>query len=261
MGTAKKPTILIVDDTPRNIQLLSDVLCEKGYNVIVSNSGAHALRIVNIEMPDLILLDIQIITYLEKNNIEKAKEKARIILNSSNRGHTLLLNLLEWSRSQQGLLSFLPVKIDIHQIVEDCFNLSRLNAENKSIELINNIPANTIVEVDKEQITTVFRNLISNGIKFSKSGSKVEISSSSTERDLEISVIDSGIGMSPGILESIFKVGETKKMSGTSGEKGTGLGLLLCKEFIENHQGNIWVESEPEKGSKFIFSIPLIQSK
>jgi signal transduction histidine kinase len=169
----------------------------------------------------------------------------------------LLKNLLEWSRIQRGMIEINKVQLDLKSIVAEIQNIQAASAIKKQIELIDTIPFGTIIFADKHMISTIIRNLVSNALKFTKQGGKIEIGiiESSVEQT-EIYIKDTGIGMNEYILNNLFKIDKKVSRSGTNNEPSTGLGLLLCKEFIEKHGGKIWAESEEGKGSTFYFSLP-----
>ena len=130
-------------------------------------------------------------------------------------------------------------------------------ASKKGIDLHINIPDHTVVFADIHMLETIIRNLISNALKFSFKGSVIEISAEKTENDLiQVSIKDNGIGMNPELLDKLFTLTENINRKGTEGEPSTGLGLILCKEFVEKHGGKIWAESIENKGSSFIFTLP-----
>ena len=168
----------------------------------------------------------------------------------------LLENLLEWSRSQTGRLEFKPENIAVKNLINDAIDIASSQANKKSIEISYAAENESTVFVDKNMINTVLRNLLINAIKFTNRNGKIIIKIQSQQNHTLFSVCDSGVGMSQEAISKIFKITETVKTLGTENEKGTGLGLLLCKEFVENHNGKIWVESELGKGSNFCFSIP-----
>ena len=137
--------------------------------------------------------------------------------------------------------------------------LSQL-AKNKSIRLINQIPENISVDVDKDMMNTVLRNLITNAIKFTHKNGTVIISVDETKKQdfIEVSVTDTGVGIPKDKIDDLFRIDKNTSTPDTDNEKGTGLGLVLCKDFVEKHGGKIWVESEVDKGSKFIFTLLVI---
>jgi two-component system, sensor histidine kinase and response regulator len=132
----------------------------------------------------------------------------------------------------------------------------RENASKKQISISVNVEEDLTVHVDDKMIQSVFRNLITNAIKFTPRGGKVSISARKKTNETEIIVSDTGVGIKPEVMEKLFRIDHTVNTSGTEGEPSTGLGLILCREFIERHQGKIWVESSPGKGSAFHFTIP-----
>lgn len=171
--------------------------------------------------------------------------------------YQLLENLLEWSRSQQNRIPFNPRNIDLYDIAYESLMLSEHLAKKKSITIENNVQKKEIICVDVEMINTIFRNLITNAIKFTPENGTITISSKRSLQTIEIKVSDTGTGMDMKTKNTLFKIGKTKSVEGTSGERGTGLGLLICKEFIEKHGGQIRVESEVGKGTDFKFTLPL----
>jgi len=176
---------------------------------------------------------------------------------SSNNLYKLLENLLEWSRLQKGMVSFNPKDIVLSEAVSHNINLLCKRCEQKGIEIISELPQNQNVFADEEMLNSLLRNLLSNAVKFTKQGGKVTVKSRTTEDEMiEISVTDSGIGMPENLHKNLFKIGEKVGRKGTDGEETTGLGLLLCKDFVEMHSGRIWVESEEGKGSTFSFTLP-----
>jgi PAS domain S-box-containing protein len=181
---------------------------------------------------------------------------ASIIQNSSQQALDLLINLLEWSRSQTGRMLFNPESIDIVDLINQSTELLNASALQKSITIYSEMPVNLPGFADKAMISTILRNLISNAIKFTNTGGKIVISTEQRPNELVISVLDSGVGMNNESIGKLFRIEENYSTLGTQKEKGTGLGLLLCKEFVDKHGGRIGVESESGKGSKFFFSIP-----
>ena len=169
----------------------------------------------------------------------------------------LLENLLEWANSQRGKISFTPVLIDLHELLDEEFTVLSEIAYGKNIELKNSIDNNLTIIADKNMIRTILRNLISNALKFTYKNGKVEVKAFVNKKEVEISVQDNGIGMSKEIMAKLFILDGNLATRGTENEKGTGLGLFLCKEFVEKHNGKIWVESEPGQGSTFKFVLPL----
>ncbi|XDD53487.1 histidine kinase N-terminal 7TM domain-containing protein [Leptospira sp. WS4.C2] len=169
---------------------------------------------------------------------------------------SLLENLLEWSKLQRGQEEFRPHYYRLDNIVRECLELFVLSASNKGISLEVEIPSHAMVFCDDRMIITVVRNLVSNALKFSHNDGKILIKASDVGEDWQVSVIDSGVGMSKAILDKLFKVGEVIKSTGTMGETGNGIGLLLCHEFVSVNGGNLFADSDGVSGSRFVFTIP-----
>ncbi len=187
-------------------------------------------------------------------------EKYLGIINSS-ANHTLILldNLLNWAKSQTGKIYFNPEKLFFSNVILEIIELKKSIANSKKISL-NYFSSDEIeVYADENMLKTILRNLISNAIKFTNSGGKIDIYAITiTEpKQVEITISDNGIGMSEDIKDKVFSIGAQISQTGTANEKGSGLGLILCKEFIEKHGGKIWVESKLGKGSDFKFTLPL----
>jgi len=189
-------------------------------------------------------------------SVEKKENFIKTILQSSQKGYSLLKNLLEWSRAQTGRITSKPTKLTLKTLVADNLELSSSNAKAKNITLVSSISDTTTVFADKNMLDTVIRNLVSNAIKFTPVNGKVEILSEEKDSKVEISISDTGIGISPQDIEKLFRVDVSHTTIGTGEEKGTGLGLILCKEFVEKNGGRIWVESELGKGSQFYIRLP-----
>lgn len=181
---------------------------------------------------------------------------ATIIQNSSQNAMNLLLNLLEWSRSQVGKMEFYPQHLEMVSLIDDAIRLLEDSAAQKLITIGTELPPVLCIYADKAMIAAILRNLISNAIKFTCEGGEVVISAKQKTDELLITVSDNGVGMSRDAIEKLFRIDQNLTTLGTSKEKGTGLGLILCKEFIEKHGGKIWVDSEEGKGSRFYFTIP-----
>jgi signal transduction histidine kinase/uncharacterized protein HemY len=170
---------------------------------------------------------------------------------------TLLENLLEWGRSQTGNIDFKPEAFDLAIVLKENEDLLRVLAENKKITLINNNPSPLMVKAHRHSINTVVRNLISNAIKFTPSAGLITLQVEPIEKFLRVSVTDTGVGMSEAAIQRLFKIGTKYSTVGTAQEKGTGLGLVLCKDFIEKNGGTIGVSSTEGKGSTFYFTVPV----
>ena len=196
-----------------------------------------------------------LISNYEEFDSEEIKQSIEIIYKSADDLLELLENLLHWSRSQRGKMEFRPQEINLSDLINKTFNLLSMNAQKKNINLVNEIRIDKKVVADYDMLTAIIRNLVSNAIKFSYSDSFIRISSKTFKDYFEISVMDNGVGISQENINKLFRVDMYHSTAGTSEEQGSGLGLILCQEFVEKHQGNIWVESELKKGSTFKFTI------
>lgn len=193
--------------------------------------------------------------HLNKMSPAEIQELVVMLSEQSNNLIRLLDNLLQWSRAQMGVIKFRPDLYNIAEIIGNIIELNRPHAREKEIELINNISLDRTIFCDSDIIAVVSRNLISNAIKFTAAGGRVNISSDEDEENIIFHVRDNGVGIEGKFLDKLFKIDSNTSTCGTAKEKGTGLGLILCKEFIALHGGKIWVESTPGKGSIFSFSI------
>ena len=191
----------------------------------------------------------------EKNHNEVEKY-ASIIHQSSQRAMELVTNLLEWSRLQIGRMPFNPENIDIAELIKSMIRLLIDSAQQKSIAIHTEVPKSVSILADKAMLGATLRNLVSNAIKFTHPGGEIVISVQQEPTQVIIMVADNGVGIKKEAMGKLFNMEESYSTPGTRDEKGTGLGLILCKEFVEKHGGEIHVESELGKGSKFYFNIP-----
>jgi PAS domain S-box-containing protein len=188
---------------------------------------------------------------------EKIRKFLKLIYNASKNGNSLLDNLLQWSRTQTSRISYLPSKLKLLTVFEQAIALLEGDALRKNITLEKMIDPDIIVMVDENMIKTIFRNLVSNAIKFTHEKGNVTIKAAIDNQFVEITVSDTGVGIPLENIDKLFRIDTTITTKGTLKESGTGIGLILCKEFVEKHDGKIWVESEEGKGSKFKFTLPL----
>ncbi len=373
----KKPLILIVDDIPKNLQVLSSILNKEGYQISFAANGSQALSVVNTTDPDLILLDImmpemdgyevckilksqeetrdipvifltgkaetddiieglkigavdyitkpfnstelltRVKTHLElklsrdaivhyNKQLEEAQDELKVLnankdkffsivahdlrgpfsgfmglselltedfdqlekeeimqigdsLNkAAKRLFSLIENLLEWSRAQMGRIEYIPSNVDLYDAVEKIIQIFKDTADNKNIEMLNNIEKDTYVFADNDMLSTILRNLSSNALKFTPRGGSINYSTGKNDNSfIEISISDSGVGMSEEVIDKIFRIDTKHSTPGTEKEQGTGLGLLLCKEFVEKNGGKISVESKINEGTTFTFTLPV----
>ncbi len=195
---------------------------------------------------------------VKEGDQKEIEECSTIVHQSANRISNLLQNLLVWSRVQNGKLQFSPKSCSINQLISETVAIISPIAKNKNIKLDWEVKGEIKAEIDQNMISSVLQNLTTNAIKFTEKGGEVKISAFSESDKLNFIVSDTGVGMNKEQLQKLFKLDKASSSRGTDNEAGTGLGLIISKEFIEKHSGKIWVESTPGKGSKFCFAIPNI---
>jgi len=189
--------------------------------------------------------------------LEEMQDISVKMRNSAANLSRLLENLLEWSRMQQGLLPFNPGPVHLLPLIDESIEMVLGQARDKGIDITFDIPDDLKVNADTNMLQTIIRNLVSNAVKFTSKGGRVRLSSKTIDgTSVEIAIQDSGIGMSGEIVKQLFLFDARTNRKGTEGEPSTGLGLLLCKEFIEKHQGSIRIESEEGIGSTFFITFP-----
>lgn len=201
------------------------------------------------------LLEMQSDTLSEKELIHLAKSIQHSIENLA----ALLDNLLQWSMSQMGQIKQEPSKVDLDALIKENISLLEINAQAKSIQIKVDTDEKKFVLADDNMTSFIIRNLLSNAIKFTPEGGCISLQEKATNDHAYLTVEDNGIGISPEDIDKLFKIGENFTTRGTAQEKGTGLGLILCKEFIEKNNGKITVESTFGKGTKFTIALPLYQ--
>jgi len=178
--------------------------------------------------------------------------------NSASSLYRLLENLLQWSKMQQGSIPFNPELLQLLQVVDECITMVIEQAKNKGIEITFDVKDDLKVFADSNMLQTIIRNLVSNAMKFTPKGGKISVSAKAIDdKNIEIAVKDTGIGMTSEMINNLFRLDVKTNREGTDGEPSSGLGLLLCKEFVEKHGGKIWVESQEGKGSEFKFTLPI----
>ena len=198
-----------------------------------------------------------LIEELPKLTLEELQKIAVNLNKSALNLFRLLENLLEWSRIQRGLITFNPTAIQLIPRLEECLKTVHDTCKKKEIEIIYNVPENLVVIADNNILQTVIRNLVSNAVKFTPKGGKISLSAiQKSDKSVEVSISDSGIGMSHSMVENLFRLDVQTNRKGTDGEPSTGLGLIICKDLVEKHGGKLSVASEQGIGSTFRFTIP-----
>lgn len=367
--TDRVPTVLIVDDNPKNVQIIALTLRELKFKIVIATDGNGAVALTERVRPDLVLLDVmmpgmdgfeaceiikskkenenipiifltaltekanlvkgfalgavdyitkpfnkeelvsRINTHLElkftRDKLEKTmdhmsalnelkdkmfsvighdlrsplgsikmtlefmalassgdsdqKESFDELLKTTDEVYNLLENLLGWAKSQSGNINMVAEKVELSQLVSECYLLQKTNFSLKNIQFNTNVEEGATVHADMNMIKTVLRNLLSNALKFTPDGGSIEVLSQVNDDNITISVKDSGVGIPEENLDKLFNEKQHVSTYGTRKEAGSGLGLLLCKNFVELNKGEIWVESTQNKGSKFSFKLPLVQ--
>lgn len=220
---------------------------------------AHDLRGPFSSISGLVELQLSAI---EVNNIDEVETYTNLIQESSTKSLDLIANLRLWARNQMGSLTFNPEKTNLKSLIHGVFELNKVFAEQKRISLLmDDVDEDCVAVVDVNMMQTTLRNVIGNAIKFTFPGGRVEVSCTQTLSRTLIKVIDNGIGMPPEISKNLFKLDTPVGRQGTDGESSTGLGLILCNDFIKTHHGTITVESKEDKGSIFTIEFPNTQPK
>jgi len=189
-------------------------------------------------------------------SMEEVEGFMKLIHTQASETLNLLDNLLSWSKNQTGQISFNPGELQLSPLVNGVLEDTRLAAAKKEISLNNCIDEGVVVHADQNMLMTILRNLVSNAIKYTNPGGSVNIYASTTPLKAEITVSDNGVGIDQETRENLFLLNDRSSRAGTANEKGTGLGLLICKEFVERHGGEIRVESGTGEGSDFKFTLP-----
>ena len=205
---------------------------------------------------NLLNISRQLSENMDRYTISEVKENIKMIEASSKRGYELLENLLEWSMSQRGNIQYNPVLFNIYDVVKECLLVTENQINNKKVQIHLNIDNHSNMIADYNMIKTVFRNLITNAIKYSNEGGNIFIASEIKTNEIILTVKDEGVGIEKEDLVKLFQIDKKYTTPGTANEQGTGLGLILCKEFIQKNNGKMEVESEINKGTTFKISIP-----
>jgi signal transduction histidine kinase/ligand-binding sensor domain-containing protein len=260
----------LLEERQEQIEEQREELLAQKEALVKMNSELHDLNATKDKFFSIIAHDIKnpfnailgFTELLEENFKEWTDEMKLEIINlvhkSSRNLYQLLENLLQWSRSQRGIIEFNPERIDLKDTFHSVVELMKSTAETKNIELGFTLPENGLaVHADRQMLDTIMRNLISNALKFTNTGGKVHCIAEINDGYANIKVTDNGVGMRSDIKDKLFRIDSNYTTYGTKNEMGTGLGLILVKEFVEKHGGKIGVESEVGRGSEFHFTLPL----
>lgn len=226
--------------------------------VIAMNTKVISIIAHDLRSPFVSLIGILEIfrDYFDKKGEKDIERYIDIAADSANSSLNLLDNLAAWAVSRNDDKKLQPEEIDLKHMLMDEIRIIRCSAVQKQVSLVHSIPPELNIVADVRMMKTVLRNLVNNAVKYSNPGGEVKISASAGKEYVEISVQDYGIGISAEDQRKLFRKDILHSTPGTNKEKGTGLGLLLCKEFVEKHGGKIRLISEPGKGSKFIITLP-----
>jgi signal transduction histidine kinase len=194
---------------------------------------------------------------IRKYKVEESEKCVDTINTTAQNTFNLLVNLLTWAKTQTGQTAFNPEMLELYKITEEVIELLSSSAKIKDISVINNLPAGIKIFADRHMLRTMMQNLIFNAIKFTNRSGIVNIHAIATDDHVEVIVSDKGIGISKEAIKKLFKLATANPASGTSNETGSGLGLVICREFVEKHGGKIWVESNEGSGSDFKFTLPV----
>ena len=204
-----------------------------------------------------------IVNDLEKGETDKEEltEMLKALSESANSAYNLLVNLFDWVRNEMNTIKYTPVNLVLRELIEETETLLKPNLEKKNLKLRIIADKNLEAFADRHMTLTILRNLLSNAIKFSHDGKKITVEVTPTQNYVEVMVSDEGIGIEESKPQNIFEYSSTKSTRGTKQEKGTGIGLILVKEFVEANKGKISVHSEKDKGSVFIFTLPVARKR
>jgi signal transduction histidine kinase len=189
-------------------------------------------------------------------NLEESEKFVDYIHSSAQSTFNLLINLLSWAKNQTGQTTFSPENLELNKIIEEVAELLSSSAKTKNISINFLLPAVVRINADRHMLRTILQNLIFNAIKFTNPGGRIDIYASALADKVEVTVSDNGIGIAKEAIKNLFELGAADTTHGTSNETGSGLGLVICREFVERHGGKIWVESKAGKGSNFKFTLP-----
>lgn len=263
--TEQKATELKLQSLLDNIQDQNEILSKQKSEIQIQSEKLFELNQIKDKLFSTIAHDIrspfssllQTLNSLKDEMLteEDLQEILPDITKNANNSIALIDNLFNWAKTQLDGATVHPIQFDCIKLIEDEINLLDLNAKKKGITLESNSKDKLLAFADKDMVELIIRNLISNAIKFCNSGDKVSVSATLKNNMIEISVMDTGKGISKEKLQKVF-TGSMESSRGTAGEKGTGLGLILSKEFVEKNGGTIHVESSEGKGSQFYFTIP-----
>jgi len=252
--SALKNAQAMINDQKKEIEAQRDKLQK------LNNTKDKFLSIIahDLKNPFHSILGFSDLLVKNGDGIEKEKQATyiQLINESALYAHGLLENLLQWSRSQTDQIKYSPSSIDIFELLTEVQHITVASLEKKNLSFTSAVPKGTIVFSDSNMLNTIFRNLLTNAIKFTPEGGTISIDLQDMGEKYKISIIDSGIGMEKEDIDRILSVEEYHSTAGTSGEAGTGLGLIIVSDFVKRHGGVLSIDSVPGKGSTFSFTLP-----
>lgn len=253
------------------IGLAFDITEKKEYEkqIMLQNEQLHELNITKDKFFSIIAHDLKnpfngilgfseiLVDNLADYELDQINEMVKLISESAQSAYALLENLLYWSKSQTGSIEYSPNEVDLQQLIVEVLDVIAAIRQAKNIAISYEMPESILILADRNMLSTILRNLLTNAIKFTPKSGAIKIVVAVDATTVQISVQDNGVGIEQDKMDKLFKINEKTSTAGTENEQGTGLGLILCKEFVEKHGGEIWVESEVGVGSEFKFTIPL----
>lgn len=245
--TDRKKTEIELEEVVRQLHILNSQ--KDMFFSIIAHDLKNPFNAI-IGYSELLMIEVR------QKDYKAVEDFAGIILESSIRAMDLLGNLMQWAKSQTGRIIFNPKRLVLNEAVKEVTDMFDQIAIQKDITIKKDIPNEIEVLADKDMLATIIRNLISNAVKFAKPGGEITIYTVEEPKTLTLAVKDYGVGIDKQDLEKLFRIDATFTSLGTKNEKGTGLGLVLCKEFVERHGGKIWAETEKGIGSTFLVSLP-----
>ena len=262
-----KETNTLIQERQQKIEKQSEELKAQAEELNKMNSSLRKLNATKDKFFSIIAHDLKnpfhsimgftdlLLNHFDDFTNEKKINYLQIIQSSAENVFKLLENLLHWARSQTGNIEFSPEVFDLNEMADQNIELVNSLLKDKRITAFKDIPENTTMYADKNMINTVLRNLITNAIKFTEGG-KISVIAATDANLTTIEIRDTGMGIPADKIDMLFEVDKGKSTEGTRHESGTGLGLILCKEFIEKNAGKIWAESKEGEGSSFAFTLP-----
>jgi len=262
----------VSDNSQRKLIKVQEKLEATSHEIIHKNKELTELNATKDKFFSIISHDLRnpiasvlMMTDLLKNHLDKMKKeellnKLEKINSAVDSLYNLFENLHRWSQSQSGKIDYNPQKTNLLLLTKNIYTLLKVQADNKNIAIDLDVDPDCFVNCDGNMVETVLRNLISNAIKFTQVDGRITIRSLESDNGTTVSVSDNGVGIKSEHLDKLFSIDSKIQTKGTNREAGSGLGLVVCKEFIETHGGKIWAESTVGKGSEFMFTLPSAQS-